>query len=140
MNRPLLLSVFIFAGLVSAPAIAVAWESYPPPLTLRERIAEWDTVVFGEFLSSIEPARKKGLRDGRYRILHLAKPTKAAEVGQIVIVAFGGSRIAGERAMLTRQKATGGWRPLRSVVSASTTRWRIRMRRIPNACRIFCGI
>jgi hypothetical protein len=108
MIRPLLLSVFIFAGLVSAPAIAVAWESYPPPLTLRERIAEWDTVVFGEFLSSIEPAGKKGLRDGRYRILHLAKPTKAAEVGQIVIVTFGGSRIAGERAMLTRHK--GDWR------------------------------
>jgi hypothetical protein len=109
MIRPLLLSVFVLFLLVSAPAIAVAvaWESYPPPLTLTERIAGSDTVVFAEFLSSVE-STVKARRDGRYRILHLAKPTKAAEVGQIVVVARGGNRKAGEQAILAHHKAPSG--------------------------------
>ncbi len=74
----LLSSVFI-AGTTST---TVAWESYPPPLTLSERVFEFDTVAFAEYLGSVDAAQNNNPRKGRYRILHVAKSDVSTEAGR----------------------------------------------------------
>jgi len=94
----ILLTALSIAGTTST---AAAWESFGPPLTLSQRVAQSDTVVFGECLNSVEPATKGGVRDGRFRILHVAKTSEAIEKGKIVVAAGVGNWKVGEHAMLT---------------------------------------
>lgn len=94
----ILLTALSIAGTTST---AAAWESFGPPLTLSQRVAQSDTVVFGECLNSVEPATKGGVRDGRFRILDVAKTSEAIEKGKIVVAAGVGNWKVGEHAMLT---------------------------------------
>lgn len=90
------LAVLLIATVVGDAAC----ESFRPPLTLSERVAESETVAFGEFLSFIDPAGKNGRRAGRYRILHVAKSLEAIEKGKIVVAAGDDERKTGEHALL----------------------------------------
>lgn len=92
---------FIALSIAGSASTATAWESFAPPLTLSERIAESGTVAFGEFLNLVEPVRKDGLLYGRYRILDVANSREAVEKGAVVVAAGKGRWKAGEHALLT---------------------------------------
>lgn len=92
---------FIALSIAGSASTATAWESFAPPLTLSERIAESGTVAFGEFLNLVEPVRKDGVLCGRYRILDVANSREAVEKGAVVVAAGNGRWKAGEHALLT---------------------------------------
>lgn len=100
----LLLIPLLAVSIAGSSSTATAWEPFRLPLTLSERGTESSTVVFGEFLNSVEPTTKGGVRDGRFRILHVAKSSEAIEKGKIVVAAVGGNWKVGEHAMLTLYK------------------------------------